>query len=395
MNTSSIKKSIPVAPLKIISLDGFQTLAEKVDKLIADARHNQVYEHCEHKDSLSFPGYEAKTYLVKSSCDRFGTGEAKAVIYESIHGTDLYILADVMNHSKTYLINGREQKKSPDDHFQDLKRVIDACNGKAHRINVIIPFLYESRQDKRFNLESLDCASALQELAAMGVANIITFDAHDARVQNAIPIEGFNNFFTSYQFIQAVLSTEMDLKLDSDHLMIISPDVGGINRAVFYANSLGVDMAMFYKRRDYSIVINGRNPIVDHEFLGSSVEGKTVFIIDDMISSGESILEVAYELKSRKADKIFLFSTFGLFTEGYDKFDEFYRNGIIDRLFTTNLSYCSPELLEKPYYTNVDLSRYLALIIHTLNHDNSIDGILNPSARIQELLAEYKDESNK
>lgn len=388
MNATTERETMPVAPLKIISLGGCQTLADKINKLIVDARHAQVSEH---KNTLCFLGYEADTYLVKNSCSRFGTGEAKAVLHESIHGTDLYVIADVMNYSKTYQMNGVEQMMSPDDHFQDLKRIIDACNGKARRINVILPFIYESRQHKRSYLESLDCASALQELAAIGVKNIITFDAHDPRVQNAIPIEGFNNFFTSYQFIQAILATEKGLQLDSEHLMIISPDEGGITRAVFYANCLGVDMGMFYKRRDYSIVVNGKNPIVAHEFLGSNVEGKTVLIVDDMIATGESILDVAAELKSRKAAKIFLIATFGLFTEGYDKFDEFYKNGIIDRVLTTNLSYCPSELLEKPYYTNVDVSRYLALIIHTLNHDKSIDGILNSAARIQELVTDYKN----
>lgn len=387
MNKTMIKETIPVAPLKIITQDGFRTLAEKINTLIVDARHAQV---CEHKTSLAYLGYEADTYLVDACCSRFGSGEAKASIYGSIQGTDLYILSDVVNYNKSYKLAGYDNMMSPDDHFQDLKRVIDACNGKAHRINVIIPYLYEGRQHRRCNLESLDSASALQELANMGVKNIITFDAHDPRVQNAIPLEGFDNFYTSYQFIQAILATEKGLKLDNEHLMIISPDEGGMTRAVYYANILGVDIGMFYKRRDFSVVTNGKNPIVAHEFLGSNVEGKTVLIIDDMISSGESILEVAAELKKRKAAKIFLIATFGLFTEGYDKFDDYYKEGIIDRIFTTNLTYCPSELMSKPYYTNVDVSRYIALIIDTINHDNSIDGILNSTTRIKEILAEYK-----
>ncbi len=387
MNTTKIKETIPVAPLKIIALDGFKPMADKINTLIVNARHALVSDH---KNSLMYLGYEADTYLVKTSCNRFGSGEAKAKIYESIHGKDLYILADVLNYSKTYKLGGVDNMMSPDDHFQDLKRIIDACNGKAHRINVIIPFLYEGRQHKRSFLESLDCATALQELVTMGVKNIITFDAHDPRVQNAIPIEGFDNFFTSYQFIQAILATEKGLKLDNEHLMIISPDEGGMNRAVYYANILGVDMGMFYKRRDFSVVLNGKNPIVAHEFLGSDVEGKAVFIVDDIISSGESILDVATELKKRKADKIYLIATFGLFTEGYDKFDEYYKSGIINRIFTTNLTYCPPELLEKPYYTNVDVSRYIARIIDTLNHDKSIEGILNSTYMIQDILADYK-----
>ncbi len=387
MDTAKFKETIPVAPLKIITLEGFRPLAERINRLIVDARHALV---CSQKNSLSYIGYEADTYLVDAECIRFGSGEAKAVLRDSIQGTDLFILADVINFSNTYPLGGIDSVMSPDDHFQDLKRIIDACNGKARRINVIIPFLYEGRQDMRYELESLDCATALQELANMGVKNIITFDAHDARVQNAVPIEGFDNFFTSYQFIQAVLATEKGLQLDSDHLMMISPDEGGMHRAVYYANILGVDIGIFYKRHDYSLMIDGQHPVAAYEFLGPSVEGKTVFIIDDIIDSGDSILEVASELKKRKAAKIYLFATFGIFTEGYAKFDEYYQAGIIDRLFTTNLTSCRPELLNKPYYVNVDFSRYISLIIDTLNHDKSIDGILNSTNRIQDILAEYK-----
>jgi ribose-phosphate pyrophosphokinase len=384
--TTTNNIEVPIAPLKIITLDSFKPLADEIDNLIVKTRQANTLDG----NTLTFPGYYAESYLVDAACPRFNSGEAKGVINESIHGKDLYILADVTNYSIGYELDGRFNHMSPDDHFQDLKRIIDACNGKAHRINVIIPFLYESRQHKRMNLESLDCASALQELVKMGVKNIITFDAHDPRVQNAIPIEGFDNFYTSFQFIQALLRSEKGLKFDNEHLMVISPDEGGMSKAVFYANILGVDMGMFYKRRDFSVVENGKNPIVAHEFLGSNVEGKDVLILDDIISSGQSILEVALELKKRKASKIFIVATFGIFSDGYKKFDEYYEQGIIDRIFTTNLTYCPAELLEKPYYVNVDISRYLALIIHTINHDKSVDTIIDSTARIREILKEYK-----
>ena len=385
-------KKIPVAPLKIISLEGFKSLADTIDKFIVDYRKN---ENMELNHGLSFSGYEADSYLVDADCPRFSSGEAKGVIAESIHGKDLYILADVGNYSINYQMYGVNNVMSPDDHFQDLKRIIDACNGKAHRITVILPFLYEGRQDKRTNLESLDCATALQDLVHMGVKNIITFDAHDPRVQNAVPIEGFDNFYTSFQFIQALLKEDKSINFDQGELMVISPDEGGMSRAVFYANILGVDMGMFYKRRDYTTVIEGKNPIVAHEFLGRDVEGKAVFILDDMISSGESILDVAKELKKRKASKVYIAATFGLFTDGLEKFDEYYESGIIDHIFTTNLIYCPQTLLEKPYYTNVDISKYLALIIHTINHDNSVDGILDSTNRIKDMLFQYKEDLNK
>jgi len=380
--------TIPVAPLKIISLDSFKPLADKVDKLIVTTRKSEA----ETKNPIySFPGYVAESYLVDADCPRFSSGEAKGILRESVHGTDLFILADVVNNNLSYGFYGIENRKSPDDQFQDLKRMIDACNGKAHRITVIIPFLYESRQDKRTNLESLDCATALQELLYMGVKNIVTFDAHDPRIANAIPISGFDNFYTSYQFIQSLLTTEKKLSLAKEDFMVVSPDEGGMSKAVFYANILGVDMGMFYKRRDYSTVVNGKNPIVAHEFLGTSVEGKSIYIMDDMIASGQSVLEVAAELKKRKADKIYIAATFGLFTEGYEQFDKYYEAGLFDRIYTTNLTYCSEELMSKPYYANVDISRYLALIIHTINHDKTLEDISNPKARIQEMVREYKN----
>ncbi len=380
-------ETIPVAPLKIMSLDGFRPLAEKINSLIVKARHDQALEY---KNLPAFSGYEADTYLVNAECPRFNSGEAKGVIKESIHGTDIYILADVTNHSIHYSLDGMNNMMSPDDHFQDLKRLIDACNVKAHRINVIIPFLYEGRQNKRTNLESLDCATALQELVKMGVKNIITFDALDPRVQNAIPIDGFDNFYTSYQFIQAFLATEKGLKLDNEHLMIISPDEGAMAKAVFYTNILGVDLGMFYKRHDYSDIFDDDTPMSAYEFLGTDVEGKAVLIVADMIFTGKSILEIAVELKKRKASKVYIAATFGLFAKGYEVFDQYYEDGIIDRIFTTNLINCPAELLSKKYYTNVDLSRYLALIIHTINHDQSVDGILNSTTRIQDIVAEYK-----
>lgn len=387
MTKRPITETIPVAPLKVLAMNNCKELGDKINKLIVEARHDQVNID---KKSLSFLGYEAESYLVDFSCPRFGSGEAKAIINESIRGTDLYILCDVVNHSIRFKANGKINSMSPDDHFQDLKRVIAACSGQPHRINLIMPFLYESRQHRRNKLESLDCAIALQELVEMGVDNIITFDAHDPRVQNAIPIQGFDNFYTTFQFIRTLLDVEPDTQINNDNLMIISPDEGGTSRSIYYANVLGVDMGMFYKRRDFSTIVNGKNPIVAHEFLGNDVTGKDVFIVDDMIASGESILEVASELKKRRARKVFIAATFGLFTEGLEKFDRYYDNNIIDQIFTTNLTYCSPELLDKPYYTNVDLSKYIALIIDTLNHDTSVNEILNPTTRIQELLVERK-----
>lgn len=321
---------------------------------------------------------------------RFASGEAKGMISESVRGNDLYILVDVCNYSLTYPLYGHENHMSPDDHYQDLKRIIAAIGGKARRITVIMPFLYESRQHKRTARESLDCAIALQELVHMGVDNIITFDAHDARVQNAIPLHGFETVQPTYQFIKGLLRNERNLQLDAGHMMVISPDEGGMSRAIYIANVLGLDMGMFYKRRDYTQVINGRNPIVAHEFLGTSVEGKDMIIIDDMISSGDSVLEVAAALKERKANKIFICATFGLFTNGLDRFDQAYKNGYIDKVLTTNLIYQSPELLEREWYINCDMSKYIAYIIDTLNHDTSISDLLNPNERIQRVVSKYK-----
>ena len=381
-------ETIPAGSLGIIPLEGCKSLGEKVDYYLVKWRTERESEH---KDSLAFAGYQRDSYIVNTKVPRFGSGEAKGVINQSVRGDDLYILVDVCNHSLTYSLCGEVNHMSPDDHYQDLKRIISAVGGKARRITVIMPFLYESRQHKRSGRESLDCAIALQELVHMGVDNIITFDAHDPRVQNAIPLHGFETIQPAYQFIKGLLRNVKGLEIDSDHMMVISPDEGGMGRAIYIANVLGLDMGMFYKRRDYTRVVNGRNPIVAHEFLGTSVEGKDMIIIDDMISSGESVLEVASALKARKARNIFVFSTFGLFTSGLDKFDESYANGSINRVLTTNLVYQAPELLEREWYINCDLSKYIAYIIDTLNHDTSISDLLNPVERIQSIVTRYKN----
>ncbi len=391
-NTYVFQNSLPVAPLKLAALEGCKDLAEKVNEHIITFRKNDTEELIRRKKDLNYRGYDAESYLLKCSCPRFGTGEAKAVLDESVRGTDIFVIADVTNYSLTYSINGYTNHMSPDDHFQDLKRILGACSATAHRVNVIMPFLYEGRQHKRSNRESLDCAMALQELIHMGVSNIITFDAHDPRVQNAIPLNGFNNFMPTYQFIKALFSYDKTLKIDKEHLMIISPDEGAMSRAVYLANNLSVDMGMFYKRRDYSKIIDGRNPIVAHEFLGSSVEGKTVLIIDDMISSGESMLDTARELKERKAKKVVVCCTFGLFTNGLDKFDEFYQKGYIDYVITTNLNYRPQKLLTRDWYLEADMSKYMAAIINSLNHDVSISASLSPTEKIQKLLQKYQAE---
>lgn len=380
-------ETIPAGSLGIIPLAGCQSLGEQVDHYLVKWRRERESEH---KNSLAFAGYQRDSYLLKTKVPRFGTGEGKGVIQESVRGMDLYLLVDVVNHSLTYSLFGEENHMSPDDHYQDLKRIISAVGGKARRINVIMPYLYEGRQHKRSSRESLDCAIALQELVHMGVENIITFDAHDPRVQNAIPLHGFETVQPAYQFIKGLLRSEPDLPIDSDHLMVISPDEGGMGRAIYIANNLGVDMGMFYKRRDYSTIIDGRNPIVAHEFLGADVEGKNMIIIDDMISSGDSMLEVAQLLKERKAAKIFMCSTFGLFTNGLEKFDKAYEKGIFDRLLTTNLIYQDPELFARPYYINCDLSKYIAFIIDHLNHDVSISSLLDPVERIQKALRKHR-----
>ena len=381
-------ETIPAGALGIIALESCRPLCEKIDRYLVKWRTERESEH---KDSLAFSGYQRDSYLLQTKIPRFGTGEGKGMILESVRGHDLYILVDVCNYSLTYSLCGHENHMSPDDHYQDLKRVIAAVGGKARRITVIMPFLYESRQHRRTARESLDCALALQELVQMGVDNIITFDAHDPRVQNAIPLHGFETVQPAYQFIKGLLRNVPDLQMDSDHMMVISPDEGGMSRAIYIANVLGLDMGMFYKRRDYTKIVKGRNPIIAHEFLGTSVKDKDMIIIDDMISSGDSMLEVAAALKRRKARKIFVFSTFGLFTSGLEKFDEAYENGVIDRVLTTNLVYQAPELLQREWYINCDMSKYIAYIIDTLNHDSSISDLLNPNERIQNVMAKYRN----
>ena len=384
-----IIEAIPVGPLGLIPLKSCTGLGKKVDDYLVEWRRERESEH---KSTIAFSGYQRDSYILEANTPRFGSGEGKGTIEESVRGDDLYIMVDVCNYSLTYSLFGMTNHMSPDDHFQDLKRIIAAAAGKARRINVIMPFLYESRQHKRSGRESLDCAMALQELVNMGVENIITFDAHDPRVQNSIPLKGFETVQPIYQFLKHLLKNEPDLQIDSDHMMVISPDEGGTSRAIYFANMLGLDMGMFYKRRDYTKIVNGRNPIVAHEFLGSSVEGKDVLIIDDMISSGESMLDVAKELKRRKARKVFICATFGLFTGGLAKFDQYYQDGLIDRILTTNLVYQTLDLLSRPYYINVDMSKYIALIIDNLNHDASLSDLLTPTKRINKLLSQYKEQ---
>ena len=387
--------TLPVAPLKIAALESCKELAGKVNEHILNFRHNDIEILKKRQENLQYRGYDADSYLLNCACPRFGSGEGKGAVYESVRGTDIYAMVDVTNYSLTYKMSGFTNHMSPDDHFQDLKRIIGATVATAHRVNVIMPFLYEGRQHKRTSRESLDCAMMLEELIQMGVSNIITFDAHDPRVQNAIPLNGFDNFMPTYQFIKALFAHDKTLKIDKDHLMVISPDEGAMSRAVYLANNLGVDMGMFYKRRDYSRIVNGRNPIVAHEFLGSSVEGKDVLIIDDMISSGDSMLDVAKELKSRKANKVFVCATFGLFTGGLKKFDSYYESGLISRILTTNLIYQTEELLSRPYYINVDMSKYIALLIDNINHDISISDLLDPYERIEPLVKKYKSKKKK
>ncbi|MCI6120185.1 ribose-phosphate pyrophosphokinase [Blautia obeum] len=387
-NIKLMENALPIAPLKIAALDSCKDLGQKVNDYIVQFRQQTLKESL---DSPLFSSYQLDNYLVKCNCPRFGSGEAKGLISESIRGKDLFIMVDVCNYSLTYKVNGHLNHMSPDDHYQDLKRIISAANGKAHRLNVIMPFLYESRQHKRTKRESLDCALALQELIDMGVDNILTFDAHDPRVQNSIPLHGFDNFNPPYQFMKALLRAEPELIVDKEHLMIVSPDEGAMHRAVYFSNVLGVNMGMFYKRRDYSTIINGKNPIVAHEFLGDDIHGKDIIIIDDMISSGESMLDVARQIKERGASRVFVCTTFGLFTEGFDIFDDYYNKGYIDRVITTNLTYLPPVAYEKPYFVVADMSKFIALIIDALNHDISIGAVLNPTDKIHALLKKHNE----
>ena len=386
VNISLLEKSIPVAPIKIAALDSCHELAQKVDSHLVQFRQ-ELDSH--NKSGLSFRGYSEDTFLIESKCPRFGSGEAKGVINESVRGTDLFVMVDVCNYSLTYKVNGYINHMSPDDHYQDLKRMIAAVEGKAKRINVIMPFLYEGRQHKRSGRESLDCAYALTELAEMGVTNFITFDAHDPRVQNATPLCGFDNFTPPYQFMRALLDNVPDLIIDKDHMMVISPDEGALDRTTYFANVLGVNIGMFYKRRDYSVIVNGKNPIVAHEFLGDNIDGKDIVIVDDMISSGGSMLDTARQLKEMNARRVFICTTFGLFTDGMAAFDEAYEKGWFDKVITTNLTYQIPELLSRPYYIEADMSKFLASIIDFMNHDVSMSNVLTPTEKIRTILEKY------
>lgn len=382
-DNSELLRNIPVGSLGLIAMHGCEELGKKIDYYLSTWRAERESEHTE---NVVFGGYVRDSYLVNAVCPRFGTGEAKGTIRQSVRGDDLFIISDVFNHGCTYKMYGKETPMSPDDHYQDLKRIIAAVEGKARRITVIMPMLYEGRQHKRSSRESLDCALALQELVKIGVENIITFDAHDARVQNAIPLSGFENVRPTYQMIKTMLRTVPDLQIDRDHMIIISPDEGGMERCIYYSSVLELDLGMFYKRRDYSVIINGRNPIIAHQYLGDSVEGKDVVIVDDMISSGDSVLDIATKLKAMNARRIFICTSFGLFVEGLESFDKAYKEGRIDKLFTTNLTYRTPELLERPWYQEVDMSKYIAYIVDTLNHDCSVSGLLNPAQKIHDLL---------
>ena len=375
--------SVPAAPMKLIALPGCEEMAAKIDADIVETRRQIVAEKPFKKDVY---GYAPDTFLAEAKLPRFGSGEAKGMIMESVRGADLFLLVDVCNHSITYSAFGKTEHMSPDDHFQNLKRIIGASTGKAHRINVIMPFLYEGRQHHRENRESMDCAMALMELANMGVSNIITFDAHDPRVMNAIPLSGFDNYFPTFQFLRALLDACPDVRPDKKHLMIISPDEGAMSRAVYMSSVLGVDMGMFYKRRDYSVIIGGKNPIVAHEFLGDSVKGKDCIVVDDMISSGGSMLDVARQLMERGAKNVYVCTTFGLFTDGLAAFDDYYEKGMIRKVITTNLIYQTPELLSRPWYATAKMENYMAIIIDTLNHDVSVSQVRDNTIKINEML---------
>ncbi len=363
------------APIGIIAMNSITEVGEKINNYLVDWARRA--------------GQDVDTFLIESECPRFSSGDGKGLIKSTVRGRDLFIIIDVGNYNIKYDYFGFQNAMSPDDHFQDLKRIIQAASGKAHRINVIMPILYGGRQHRRSYRESLDCACALQELEAMGVANIVTFDAHDPRVQNAIPLMGFDNVMPTYQVLKSILKNVQDINFTKEKFMIVSPDEGALNRNMYYASVLGVDMGMFYKRRDYSQIVNGRNPIVAHEYLGNPVEGKDIFVADDIISSGESMLDLAYNLKNRKAGRIFTYATYAIFTNGLDKFDKAYEDSIIDGVFGTNLTYRSPELLSRPWFHEVDVSKYISYFIEAINHEVSISKILDPHEKIEALLKKY------
>jgi len=376
-NEIVFNKKRQVAPLSVIALEGATEIG------------NRINEHLH--EWWGGSGYRADSFLIRNECPRFSSGDAKGILRKSIRGDDVFIVADVGNYSCTYNLFGGENHMSPDDHFQNLKRIIQAAGGKAHRINVIMPILYGGRQHRRSYRESLDCAVALQELEAMGVQNLITFDAHDSRVCNAVPLMGFDNIIPSYQVLKALMKRISDLNIDKDSFMMVSPDEGAMNRNMYYASVLGVELGMFYKRRDYSKIVNGRNPILAHEYLGNSVQGKDIFICDDIISSGESMLEVAHELKKRNAGRIIIYATYPIFTGGLDGFNQAYKEGVIDYVFGTNLTYRTPELLESEWYFDVDISKYIAYLIAALNHDISTGKVIDPHVKIKSLLKRYKN----
>ena len=388
-NLRELENAMPVGPLKIVALSSAREMGNKVNDYLVQFRKNINNEKV--KQDPAFQGYIEENYLVDAECPRFGSGESKGIFHESVHGKDLFILVDVCNHSITYKANGYINHMSPDDHYQDLKRIIAACSGKAKRINVIMPFLYEGRQHRRTGRESLDCAFMMTELESMGINNFITFDAHDPRVQNATPLSGFDNFMPHYQFLKALVASVDDLQVDKDHLLVISPDEGALDRAIYFASVLEVDTGMFYKRRDYSVIVNGKNPIVAHEFLGESVEGKDIIIIDDMISSGGSMLDTAKQLKEMGAKRVIICTTFGLFTDGFSKFDKAYEAGHFDKVITTNLNYLPPEVYEKPYFVEADMSKFMAQIIDFMNHDLSLSHVLTSTEKIHEVLDKYNN----
>ena len=387
-NLHELENAMPVAPLKLVTLQSAADLGNKVNDYLVEFRSSV---HNKYVEDPAFQGYSEQNYQLDFTAPRFNSGEGKAVLNETVRGKDLFIIVDVCNHSLTYNMNGYENHMSPDNHYQELKRVIAAVNGKAHRINVIMPFLYEGRQHRRTGRESLDCAFAFEELCEMGVSNFITFDAHDPRIQNAAPLKGFDNFTAHYQFARALLGAEKDLVMDKDHIIVISPDEGALDRAIYFSSVLGADTGMFYKRRDYSTIVNGKNPIVAHEFLGNDITGKDIIIIDDMISSGDSMIDTSRQLKKMGAGRVFICTTFGLFTNGMDAFDKAYADGIFDRVITTNLCYRPPELLTKPYYLEADMSKFLASIIDFMNHDLSMENVLTPTEKIQKILTLYND----
>ena len=387
-NLHELENAMPVAPLKLITLQSAADLGSKVNDYLVEYRSSI---HNVYNEDPAFQGYSEKNYQLDFSAPRFNSGEGKVVLNETVRGKDLFIIVDVCNHSLTYKMNGYENHMSPDNHYQELKRVIGAAAGKAHRINVIMPFLYEGRQHRRTGRESLDCAFAFEELSEMGVSNFITFDAHDPRIQNAAPLKGFDNFTAHYQFARALLNAEKDLVMDKDHIIVISPDEGALDRAIYFSSVLGADTGMFYKRRDYSTIVNGKNPIVAHEFLGNDIHGKYIIIIDDMISSGDSMIDTSRQLKKMGAKRVFICTTFGLFTNGMDAFDKAYADGIFDRVITTNLCYRPPELLTKPYYLEADMSKFLASIIDFMNHDLSMENVLTPTEKIQKILTLYNE----